>query len=75
LTDSKILEQIIENPEIKDFPVKEVMGQPFKFVGLDNTLDVLSSLIDKDNKALLVRDEENKVHIITQADLLAAMTN
>lgn len=75
LTDSKILEQIIEKPEIKDLPVKEVMGQPFKFVGLDNTLDVLSSLIDKDNKALLVRDEENKVHIITQADLLAAMTN
>ncbi|MCU0438216.1 MAG: cystathionine beta-synthase [Raineya sp.] len=75
LTDSKILEQIIENPEVKDLPVKEVMGQPFKFVGLDNTLDVLSSLIDKETKALLVRDEENKVHIITQADLLAAMTN
>jgi cystathionine beta-synthase len=75
LTDSKILEQIIENPEVKDLPVKDVMGQPFKFVGLDNTLDVLSSLIDKETKALLVRDEENKVHIITQADLLAAMTN
>ncbi|MDX1904517.1 MAG: cystathionine beta-synthase [Thermonemataceae bacterium] len=75
LIDSKILEQLIENPEIKDLPVREVMGQAFKFVGLDNTLDVLSSLIDKDNKALLVRDEENKVHIITQADLLAAMTN
>jgi cystathionine beta-synthase len=34
---------------------------------------VLSSLIDKDNKALLVRDELNQVHIITQADLLMAM--
>ncbi len=75
ITDSKILERMIENPEIRDLPVKEVMGAPFKFVGLDNTLDVLSSLIDKDNKALLVRYEENKVHIITQADLLAAMTN
>jgi len=75
LTDSMILEQIIEKPEVKDLAVKEVMGQPFKFVGLDNTLDVLSSLIDKENKALLVRDEENKVHIITQADLLSAMTN
>ena len=75
ITDSKILERMIENPEIRELPVKEVMGQPFKFVGLDNTLDVLSSLIDKDNKALLVRDEENKVHIITQADLLSAMTN
>ena len=34
----------------------------------------LSSLIDRDNKALLVRDEQEQVHIITQADLLAAMT-
>lgn len=74
LVDSKILEQLIEKPEIKDAPVRDVMNPPFKFVGLDNSLDVLASLIDKENKALLVRDEENKVHIITQADLLSAMT-
>lgn len=75
LTDSKILAELIENPEIKDKSVAEVMGKPFKFVALDNTLDVLSSLIDKDNKALLIRDEHNKVHIITQADLLMAMAS
>ncbi len=71
--DSAILAQIIENPTIKDLQVHEIMGKPFKFVAMDNTLDVLSSLIDKDNKALLVRDELNQIHIITQADLLGAM--
>ena len=75
LIDSKILGQLIENPNIKDHPVKEIMDPSFKFVGMDNTLDVLSSLIDKENKALLVRDEGNKIHIITQADLLVAMTS
>ncbi|QHT70468.1 cystathionine beta-synthase [Rhodocytophaga rosea] len=75
LTDSKILGQLIENPEIKDQPVSQLMDPPFKFVGMDNTLDVLSSLIDRENKALLVRDERNKIHIITQADLLMAMTS
>ncbi len=75
LVDSKILGQIIEDSSIKDQPVSEVMDSAFKFVGMDNTIDVLSSLIDKDNKALLVRDDLNKVHIITQADLLMAMTN
>ncbi|MCU0445472.1 MAG: cystathionine beta-synthase [Microscillaceae bacterium] len=75
LTDSKILAQMIEQPDIKDQAVEAVMGKPFKFVAMDNTLDVLSSLIDKDNKALLVRDDLNKVHIITQADLLSAMAN
>lgn len=74
LTDSTILNRLIEDPAIKDRPVGEVMDKPFKFVGLDNTVDVLSSLIDRENKALLVRDELDQVHIITQADLLAAMT-
>ncbi len=75
LTDSTILNRLIEDATVKDQPVSEVMDKPFKFVGLNNTVDVLSSLIDRDNKALLVRDEAQHVHIITQADLLAAMTN
>lgn len=75
INDSKILHQIIENPELKDRPVKEVMEAPLPFVGMDNTIDVLSSLIDHSQQALLVRDEENKVHIITQHDLLMAMAN
>ncbi len=73
LSDSKLLLQLIENPQIKDHIVSDVMDKPFKFVGLDNTLDALSSLIDKENKALLVRDETNAVHIITQSDLLSAL--
>jgi cystathionine beta-synthase len=37
-------------------------------------LDVLSSLLNKHNKALLVRDDYEKAHIITQHDILKAMT-
>lgn len=74
ITDSKILNQLIEKPELKNSLVREVMEKPFQFVALNNTVDVLSSLIDKDNKALLVRDENNDVHIITQHDLLMAIS-
>jgi cystathionine beta-synthase len=74
LTDSVILHRLIENPDVRQQPVEEVMDKPFKFVALDSTVDTLSSLIDRENKALLVRDDSNGVHIITQADLLAAMT-
>jgi len=73
LTDTKILKQLIEDPSIKSKKIGEVMDNPFTFVGLDNTVDVLASLINKDNTALLVRDEKNQVHIITQADLLMAI--
>jgi cystathionine beta-synthase len=75
LDDAKVLHLLIENPEIKEHPVSEIMEKPFRFVGLDNTVDALSSLIDKNNRALLVRDEYNHVHIITQHDLLMALAN
>lgn len=74
ITDAKILNQLIENPSLKDSFIKEVMDKPFQFVGLDNTVDVLSSLMNKENKALLVRDDKNEVHIITQQDLLMAIS-
>ncbi len=75
VTDGKVLGMLIENQALKDQPIMEIMDKPFQFVALDNTLDVLSSLINKDNKALLVRDAENDVHIITQQDLLLAISN
>jgi cystathionine beta-synthase len=74
ISDSKVLNLLIEEPESKNRQVSEIMDKPFIFVGLDNTVDALSSLIDKHNKALLVRDETNQVHIITQHDLLMALT-
>ena len=75
LIDSKVLKKLIENPDIKNLTVAEVMDPSFQFVSMNNTLDVLSSLISKENKALLVRDELQKVHIITQSDLLMAMSH
>ncbi|HEY8401794.1 MAG TPA: pyridoxal-phosphate dependent enzyme, partial [Cytophagaceae bacterium] len=74
LTDTCILKKLIEDPSIRDKAVEEVMDKPFTFVGLDNTIDVLSSLINKENPALLVRDDNNEVHILTQADLLMALS-
>ncbi|HEX8545597.1 MAG TPA: cystathionine beta-synthase [Cytophagaceae bacterium] len=74
ITDSKLLKQFIEDPSLKNKPVSDVMDQPFTFVGLDNTVDVLSSLINKENSALLVRDDKNEIHIITQSDLLMAIS-
>ncbi|UZR92802.1 cystathionine beta-synthase [Chondrinema litorale] len=75
LTDSSILRKMIENPEVKLLKVTELMDKPFTFVAMDNTVDSLSSLINKENPALLVRDFEDQVHIITQHDLLLAMAN
>jgi cystathionine beta-synthase len=75
VTDSRILKNLIENPGISKEKVREIMDDPLPFVAMDNTVDVLSSLIDKKVSAVLVRDENNETHIITQHDILLAMTS
>ena len=75
ITASGLLEKIIQDPQLKQKEVGDVMDKPMLFVAPDSTLDVLSSLLNKDNKALLVRDAQEKVHIITQHDVLKAMTS
>ncbi len=74
LTDSDLLTHLLENPEIKTAPVAEVMNPPFMFISPDTTLDALSSMLTKKNRAVLVRDENNQVHILTQHDVLVALT-
>lgn len=73
ISSSSLLEKVIQDPSITSKPVGEIMDMPMTFVAMDSTLDVLSSLLNKSNKALLVRDETDKVHIITQHDILMAM--
>jgi cystathionine beta-synthase len=75
VSSSGLLEKMIEDPDVRTKSVGEVMDKPMQFVAPDSTLDVLSSLLSKENKAVLVRDEQQKVHIITQHDVLKAMTS
>ncbi len=74
IKESNLLKRLIEDPESKTKKIGEIMDAPLPFVAYDNTLDVLSSVINSENQALLVRDENNQVHIITQQDLLIEMT-
>lgn len=75
LSDGKVLKELIENPELRDQPVREIMDRPFPFVSPHETIDVLSSMITGEQKALMTRDSDSKPQIITQSDLLVAMTN
>jgi cystathionine beta-synthase len=69
-----LLEKVMDKPDARQLPIKEFMDKPLQFVALDSTLDVLTSMLGKNNKAILVRDETEQVHIITQHDVLEALT-
>jgi cystathionine beta-synthase len=74
LSDGKVLKTLLEKPEMKSHPVAEIMDAPFPFVAPHDTLDVLSSMIQGERKALMIRDRNNQPHIITQSDLLVALS-
>jgi cystathionine beta-synthase len=74
VTTANLVEKIIMDPSLKDKPVGEIMDNPMQVVALDSTLDVLASMLNKNNRALLVRDDQDVPHIITQHDILKAIT-
>ncbi|MEQ9466631.1 MAG: cystathionine beta-synthase [Ekhidna sp.] len=75
VSDSLLLKSLVENPALKEKSVSEIMEPPFQFISSLEPIDVMSSMLGKEKKALMIRDENNQPHIITQSDLLVAMTN
>jgi len=74
VTESDILNALLENPGTKSGSVMHIMTAPFPFVDLNTSIDKLSSLINKDNNAVLVEDTAGKLEIITQYDIINAIS-
>ncbi|MDB5135682.1 MAG: pyridoxal-phosphate dependent enzyme [Mucilaginibacter sp.] len=73
ITESDILDALLENPSIKSQPIKSITTTPFPFVDLNTSIDKISAMINKDNIAVLVEDQGN-IEIITQYDIINAIS-
>jgi len=74
ITESDILSALLETPSLKSQPVSTIASSPFPFVDLNTSIDKISSMINKDNIAVLVEDEDGKIEIITQYDIINAIS-
>jgi cystathionine beta-synthase len=74
ITESDILDALLENPSLKSQPVKNITTSPFPYVDLNTSIDQLSSMINKDNAAVLVKNEQDQIEIITQYDIINAIS-
>lgn len=74
VTESNVLESLLENPSLRSSPVKEIMTASLPFVDLNTSIDKISAMINKDNSAVLVEDEQGKFEIITQYDIIEAIS-
>jgi cystathionine beta-synthase len=73
ITESDILDALLENGALKSAPIKTITTTPFPFVDLNTSIDKISSMINRENIAVLVEDENGKIEIITQYDIINAM--
>jgi cystathionine beta-synthase len=73
ITESDILDALLENPSLKSQPIQSITTAPFPFVDLNTSIDRISSMINRDNIAVLVEDQGD-IEIITQYDIINAIS-
>jgi cystathionine beta-synthase len=72
VTDHSLLTHLLDGAE-RNQQVSTVMGKPFPYVDWSSTSKEISSRINRENSAVLVKDISGVTHIITEYDLIQAI--
>lgn len=75
ISEGGLFSRLIDDVNLKDAQVKQVMQTAFPEVKMDTPIEKLSVYINKENGAVLTRDESGKAHIITKYDIIQALGN
>lgn len=73
ISESGLFQKVFSNPEIKTEKVEHVMEKAFPVVAFDTAVEKLSTLINKENGAVLAKDESGNYHIVTKYDVIQAL--
>ncbi|HRN55887.1 MAG TPA: pyridoxal-phosphate dependent enzyme [Agriterribacter sp.] len=74
VSESGLFSKIFSAPGIREQEVHTVMEPPYPLVAYDTPVERLGKLINKDNGAILSRDEAGDLHIITKYDIIQSLT-
>ena len=73
VSESGLFGKLFSNPELKNETIKSVMEQPFPIVAFDTPLERLSTMITKENGAVMSKDDAGNYHIVTKYDLIQSL--
>jgi len=73
ISESGLFQKIFDNPEIKHSKVESVLEPSYPIVDFDTPVEKLSSLINKENGAVLAKDDAGSFHIVTKYDVIQAL--
>jgi len=76
VTESGLLNRLIEDPSSRDRPVRDIMGTPLPVVPASLHLEHLSAYLEQDAGAVLVDcGPENGYSVLTKSDLISALAS
>jgi cystathionine beta-synthase len=73
ISENGLFQKMFTNPEIKSLPAGDLLENPFPLVDFNTPVERISSLITKENGAVLGRDETGNYHIVTKYDIIQSM--
>ncbi len=73
ISENSLFQLVFSNPEIKTEKVGKVMEKVFPMVTMDTPVERLRTLINKENGAVLAKDETGDYHIVTKYDVIQAL--
>jgi len=73
ISEGGLFQKVFSNPDIKNEMVEAVMDKSFPIVDFDSPVEKLRTLINKENGAVLAKDETGNYHIITKYDVIQAL--
>jgi len=73
ISENGLFQKLFSNPEIKETEVKYVLENSYPLVDFNTPVEKISALINKENGAILSKDESGMIHIITKYDILQAL--
>jgi cystathionine beta-synthase len=74
ISETGLFLKIFNNAEIKKATVESVMEHAFPVVAFNTPVEKLSTLITKENGAVLAKDETGAYHIVTKYDVIQSLT-
>lgn len=75
ISEGGLFQKIFNNPDIKNARVTELVEPAFPLVAFDTPVEKLKNLINKENGAVLAKDEAGIFHIVTKYDVIQALGN
>jgi len=73
VSENGLFQKVFSNPEIRNEKIEQVIEPSYPMVPFETPVEKLGQLINKENGAVLAKDEKGDYHIVTKYDVIQSL--